>query len=149
MGRNVSITRARVWFCSARIGAHSAAVQNPRNLRIYGQALDMAMTVYRLTGSFPTEERYGLVSQMRRAAVSVGSNIAEGCGRNGNRALIAALHHALGSLDELEFQAELSRRLGICPATMLENAIQEMVSMRRAVAAMIAALRKRPDVADR
>jgi four helix bundle protein len=121
-------------------------VQNPRNLRIYGQALDMAVTVYRLTGTFPTEERYGLVSQMRRAAVSVGSNIAEGCGRNGNRALIAALHHSLGSLDELEFQAELSYRLGICPAESLANARGEIIATRRAIAALITALRRRPDV---
>jgi four helix bundle protein len=124
-------------------------VQNPRNLRIYGQALDMAVTIYRLTGSFPTEERYGLVSQMRRAAVSVGSNIAEGCGRNGNRALVAALHHSLGSLDELEFQAELSGRLGICPADLLENAYREVVATRRAISALISALRRRPDVPDR
>jgi four helix bundle protein len=149
VGRNVSITRARVWFCTAPIGAHSAAVQNPRNLRVYGQALDMAVTVYRLTGSFPTEERYGLVSQMRRAAVSVGSNIAEGCGRNGNRALVAALHHSLGSLDELEFQAELSNRLGICPADLLEDAYREVVAARRAISALITALRRRPDVPDR
>jgi four helix bundle protein len=124
-------------------------VQNPRNLRVYGQALDMAVTVYRLTGSFPTEERYGLVSQMRRAAVSVGSNIAEGCGRNGNRALVAALHHSLGSLDELEFQAELSNRLGICPADLLEDAYREVVAARRAISALITALRRRPDVPDR
>lgn len=83
-------------------------MQNPRNLRVYHQSLELAVNPYDFTAGFPVSERHGLVAQMRRAAVSVGSNIAEGGGRQGNRALIAALHHSLASLDELEFQAELS-----------------------------------------
>jgi len=121
-------------------------MQNPRNLRVYGQALDMAVTVYRLTADFPTPERFGLVAQMRRAAVSVGSNIAEGCGRSGNRALVAALHQSLGSLDEMEFQAELSRKLEFCSVERFAKAMEEIVSTRRGISALISALRKRPDL---
>ena len=121
-------------------------MQNPRNLRVYGQALELAATLYRLTSEFPGSERYGLIAQMRRAAVSVGSNIAEGCGRQGNRALMAALHHSLGSLDELEFQAELARKLSFCTDEAHDTAIQQLVLLRRAVVTLISALRRRPNL---
>ena len=123
-------------------------MQNPRNLRVYGQAVEMALTIYQLTATFPATERFGFVTQMRRAAVSVGSNIAEGCGGNGNRALIAYLRHALGSLNELEFQLELSGKLGYCTAEGSQVALAEVVAVRRGIIALISRLRRRPDVHD-
>lgn len=142
----------RLWCDVRRSGCvrlaaplHHRHMQNPRNLRIYGQALELAVTLYRLTARFPVSERYGLAAQMRRAAASVGSNIAEGCGRQGNRALVAALHHSLGSLDELEFQADLSRQLGFCDGDDYDDASRDIIAARRAIAALISALRKRPD----
>lgn len=120
-------------------------MQSPRNLRVYHRSLELAVVLYDLSARFPVSERYGLVAQMRRAAVSLGSNIAEGCGRQGNRAPIAALHHSPGSLDELEFQAELSRKLGFCDEEACEVGSRELLAMRRSIAALISALRKRPD----
>ena len=71
------------------------------------------MAVYRATDRFPPTERFGLAGQMRRAAISIGSNIAEGCGRFGNRELVQFLQIALGSASELEFQAQIAIDLGI------------------------------------
>src|SRR5438094_167424 len=84
-------------------------MQNPDNLRVVQLAEDLAIAVYDFTAAFPREERYGLTAQMRDAAVSVGSNICEGCGREGNSAL-RPFHHSLGSLLELDFQRRIATR---------------------------------------
>jgi len=86
-------------------------MQNPSNLRVLALAEDVAVEVYQLTRSFPIEERFGLVQQMRRAAVAIGSDITEGCGRSGSRDFARFLDAALGSANELQFQLRLSRRL--------------------------------------
>jgi four helix bundle protein len=62
-------------------------MQNPNKLAVSGRALDLAVAVYRLTDQFPAQERFGLTAQMRDAALSIGSNISEGCGRWGRREL--------------------------------------------------------------
>ncbi len=77
-------------------------MQNPDNLQVTRKARELAVETYRCTASFPRDERFGLTAQMRRAAVSIGSNISEGCGRGGNRELVAFLHYALGSASELD-----------------------------------------------
>ena len=87
-------------------------MQSPSRLRVFQEAEEVALDVYRLTLSFPAAERNGLGQQMRRAAVSIGSNIAEGCGRSGVRDLTRFLDIALGSATELQFQLRLSRRFG-------------------------------------
>jgi four helix bundle protein len=80
---------------------------------VFAEAEELALRVYRLAKLLPPDERYGLAQQMRRAAVSVGSNIAEGCGRgSGNRELLRYLSISLGSATELEFQLRLAYRLG-------------------------------------
>ena len=88
-------------------------MQDPANLRVTGQARQLALAVYRATERFSAAERFGLAGQMRRAAISIGSNITEGCGRFGNRELVQFLQIALGSTSELEFQAQIAADLGI------------------------------------
>lgn len=73
--------------------------------------MDLVITVYSITNSFPESERYNLTSQIRRSAVSIPSNIAEGFGRRGNKELTHFLYISLGSLAELETQLEIVRRL--------------------------------------
>ena len=120
-------------------------MQNPENLRVYQAARETAIAVYLLTARFPLAERYGLVPQMRRAAVSVGSNMAEGCGWHGNRALLPFLHHSLGSLNELDFQADLAIRLGHCSDIEAAEVRDKVRRTRRMLARLLTQLRRRPD----
>lgn len=83
-----------------------------RDLKCWQRAFDLSLTIYNATRSFPREEMFGLASQLRRAAVSVVSNIAEGKGRSSDRDLLRFLAIARGSLFELETQIALSERLG-------------------------------------
>ena len=80
-------------------------------LVVWQKAIDLAEMVYLQTANYPTDERYGLISQMRRSAVSVSSNIAEGAGRNGLTEFNQFLGIASGSSSELHSQAVLSLRL--------------------------------------
>jgi len=104
--------------------------------------------VYRATSSFPSSERYGIVAQMRRAAVSIGSNIAEGCGRHGDRALISFLQIAMGSASELEFQIELSIDLTLLSAVDAETVLSEIRRVKRMLAGLLASLRKQVAMRD-
>ena len=78
---------------------------------------------------------------MRRAAVSIGSNVAEGCGREGRRGLVAFLHIALGSASELEFQCELAVALGMCAENDAAACLQEISRAKRMLSRLIKALR--------
>ena len=97
------------------------------DLRVWQHAMDLTFEVYQSTRTFPREEMYGLSSQMRRAAVSVPSNIAEGRGRFSNKELVHFLFNARGSLLDLETQVILATRLGYLSAERSEN-LKRMVS---------------------
>ncbi|MBW2600481.1 MAG: four helix bundle protein [Deltaproteobacteria bacterium] len=84
-------------------------------LRAFELADEVAVLVYRVTARFPREELYGLTSQMRRAAISIPSNIVEGCARDSQADYLRFLHIAFGSLRELHYQLSLSKRLGFLP----------------------------------
>jgi four helix bundle protein len=86
--------------------------QNYRDLRAWNRAMDLVERLYALSASFPLDERYGLTSQVRRAAVSVPSNIAEGQGRRSLNEFIHHLSIAHGSLREVETQCLIGARLG-------------------------------------
>ena len=81
-------------------------------LDAWKQAIDLVVDVYKATESFPKEERYGLTSQIRRAAVSIPANIAEGAGRYSHREFAHFLSNAQGSASELETELLISNRLG-------------------------------------
>ena len=84
-----------------------------RTLSVWKHAHQLALEVHRNSRGFPTSERYGLAAQMRRAAVSVVSNIAEGCGRQSDKELAYFLRIACGSVRELECRLDPSRLLGM------------------------------------
>ena len=82
-----------------------------RDLEVWRASMDLALEVYKVTTGFPTDERYGLTSQLRRAGVSVPSNIAEGHARKSDGAFLNHVRIALGSLAELGTQLEIATRL--------------------------------------
>ena len=84
-------------------------------LRAFELADEVAILVYRVTAGFPKEELFGLTSQLRRAAVSVPSNIVEGCARDSEADYLRFLNIAFWSLRELHYQLNLSKRLGFLP----------------------------------
>jgi len=92
-----------------------AMVDRPKNhkdLEAWEQAMDLVDDIYGLSRHFPPEELYGLTNQMRRAAVSVPSNVAEGAARSGKKEFLQFLFIALGSLSELETQVLIAQRQG-------------------------------------
>ena len=92
--------------------SQEAPLSDFKRLRVWEKAHAVALRVYAITRSFPREETYGLVSQMRRAATSVGSNLAEGCGRGARKEMAYFLRVATGSSQELRYQLILGRDLG-------------------------------------
>jgi len=92
-----------------------------KELDIWLQARELVKTVYVLTKSFPKDEQFSLTSQVKRSAVSVSSNIAEGCGRQTNKETIHFLHIARGSLFELETQLILASDLNYIPSDINES----------------------------
>jgi four helix bundle protein len=83
-----------------------------RKLIAWQEAINLVELVYRETSTFPRDELFGLMAQMRRSAVSIPANIAEGAGKNSSRELIQALGVASGSRAELDTHLEIARRLG-------------------------------------
>jgi len=90
-------------------------IRDHRKLDVFGYADDVVLQVYRATDAFPASEQFGLVSQMRRAAVSVVANIVEGCGRKSNREFDRFLDIPIASARELAYLIELAGRLGFLP----------------------------------
>lgn len=93
----------------------SEGVTNYRDLQVWRRALDWAEAIYEATAHWPRDERFGLISQTRRAAVSVASNIAEGAARRSTGEFIQFVGMARGSLAEAETQLLLAQRLGYLP----------------------------------
>ena len=98
-----------------RTGKRPARVKSYEGLEAWQLAMALTEGVYRATSAFPPEETFGLRSQMRRAAVSVPSNIAEGWGRRSRKDYVHFIRTARGSLFELRTQVEISRRVGLLP----------------------------------
>jgi four helix bundle protein len=88
------------------------SIKPHKKLDVWNMAIDLTVEIYRLSDNFPKNEIYGLTSQMRRAAVSIPSNIAEGAARQTKKEFINYLHTAQGSLSELDTQLLIARKLG-------------------------------------
>ncbi|WP_194768187.1 four helix bundle protein [Tamlana sp. I1] len=86
-------------------------IQSHKDLYVWKEAMDLVVVVYKLTEKFPSHEAFGLTSQIRRAVISIPSNIAEGAGRKGGKEFSRFLYIALGSLSEVETQIEIAFRL--------------------------------------
>lgn len=104
--------------------------------------MTFAQAVYSLTRQFPKEEIFGLTSQLRRSAVSIPSNIAEGQGRNSDKSFAVFLTQAQGSLYELETQIELARNLGFIKGNQADPLLAEASEIGRMIHGLLRTLRK-------
>jgi four helix bundle protein len=105
---------------------------NSKKLQVWKKSVELAVNVYELTKSFPSEERFGITSQMRRSSVSIPSNIAEGTARNSSKAFTNCLDISLGESFELETQAVIANRVGILNEeqfTQLNGEVAEVQKM--------------------
>jgi four helix bundle protein len=106
-------------------------MHNLKELKIWKKAIDLAVEVYRVTALFPPEEKYGLISQIRRAAVSISSNIAEGAGRNSEKEFKYFLGIANGSSFELQTQLFISNKLSLLSNEDLEKMLQQIEELQK------------------
>jgi len=105
-------------------------MKSHKDLLVWQKSVDMVARIYSETKGWPKEEIYGLISQIRRAAVSIPSNIAEGAGRAGQKEFSRFLSIAMGSLAEVETQIVIAERLGfMTDASELDRGLQEMRRM--------------------
>ncbi|MBI2618035.1 four helix bundle protein [Candidatus Kaiserbacteria bacterium] len=112
-----------------------------KELVVWQKAMTIAEKIYLLTSNFPPEEKFGLVSQIRRSAVSIPLNIAEGRGRSSRKDFAQFLHIALGSVNELETQLELSMRLSLSSKADYNEIIGLLLEVKKMLFKMISSLK--------
>ena len=108
-----------------------------RSLKVWERAHQLTLSVYRATESFPTDERFGLTAQIRRACSSIPTNIAEGCGRTGERELGRFMRIATGSASELEYQLLLARDLAFLEDKPYQQLTGEVSEIRQMLAGFL------------
>ena len=121
-------------------------VQNYRDLAVWRKGIDLVESIYRATRDWPKEEVYGLTSQVRRAAVSVPSNVAEGQGRTGAKEFLHHLSIANGSLREVETHVLIAARLGYIDELTCEALLGQTAEVGRILLGLMRSLR--PSVSD-
>jgi len=119
-------------------------LKNYKELKVWQKSYQLCLEVYRITTEFPKEEKFGLISQIRRAAVSVVSNIAEGYGRKTTTEYIRFLYIAYGSNCELETQILLSGDLGYIDSSRLEELKEGIREVERMLKALVNSLESNP-----
>lgn len=116
------------------------SIESYRDLLVWQKAMDLVVEIYRLTKAFPPDERFGLTIQIRRVAVSIPSNIAEGHGRLHRADFLRFLSIARGSLTELETQLQIATRLGYLDARQTEQSWDLVRHVGRALNGLIRSL---------
>ena len=121
---------------SANIGDH-------RDLIVWQKAMNLAVAVYRATAAFPRMEAFGLTAQLRKAAASVPSNLAEGSARRTSADFLSFLHIARGSQAEVDTQIRLAMSLGYLPNRSAEELLAQTEEVGRLLTAVIHGIRRR------
>jgi four helix bundle protein len=114
-----------------------------KKLNAWSDAVDLAQQIYRVTERFPSNEQFGLTSQIRRAAVSIPSNIAEGAARQTKKEFLNFLHIAKGSLSELDTQLEIARRLEYLDQARWETLDERIERIDCMLSGLVRSLRNR------
>ncbi len=118
-------------------------METHKDLRVWQQGIELVTSLYMVTKSYPKDELFGLVSQMRRAAVSVPSNIAEGYARGTDREKLHFLRISSGSLSEIETQLMLSLNLGYIGQEAFEELSRNVTAVWKQLNALISSIKKR------
>jgi four helix bundle protein len=117
-----------------------------RELKVWQKAHELTLAIYAATRSFPNEELYGLTSQLRRSAASIGANIAEGCGRRSDGEICRFLQIARGSASEVEYHVLLARDLRFMGEKQASELSQEADEIQRMLTALIQRFRPTKNV---
>jgi four helix bundle protein len=120
-------------------------MRNYKDLQVWDKAHGLTLSVYRATRDFPTEERFGLTSQMRRSSSSIGANLAEGCGRRSDGEMARFVQIAMGSGAELSYHILLARDLGYLREDEYACLDSELGMLMRMLSAFSQKLRKTPE----
>ena len=116
-------------------------MRNFRNYDVWVDGVDFSIDIYKMTENFPKKETYALSDQMQRAAVSIPSNIAEGCSRRSSKEFAHFLEVSLGSSYEIETQLEIAVRLGYVKESDFKKAIEDVQSIEKRVTGLIQTIR--------
>lgn len=106
-------------------------MHNVKELKIWEKSIDLVVDVYRLTVDFPNDERFGLISQIRRSAISIPSNISEGAGRNSNGEFLNFLGIANGSSYELQTQITIAYKLGFISDSQFKDYFDRIDALQK------------------
>lgn len=142
------VVRRRRWYTLSATAMTapnrvSGPIRGYRDLIVWQDAMDLVVAIYGTTATFPKAERYSLVDQLRRAAISVPSNIAEGHGRSRTGDYLRHLSIAAGSLSELETQIQIARRLEYITEDEQQRLLDSCTAIARMLAGLIRSLRRR------
>lgn len=113
-----------------------------REIKVWEKAHLLTLEIYKATASFPTEERYGLTSQLRRSSASIAANIAEGFGRGGNAELARFLHIGMGSASEVEYHILLAKDLNLLSKKIYDDLNGRVVEVKRMLASLLMKVRR-------
>lgn len=117
-------------------------MRNFRNLEIWTRGIELVKEIYKLTSKFPSIEKFGLISQMQRASVSIPSNIAEGCSRNSDVEFKRFLEIAIGSSFELETQIIIANELNLINPTETKETIIIINTLQKQINALITKIKR-------
>src|SRR5215469_3456115 len=112
-------------------------MRNYRDLKVWSKSYALSLELYRISRSFPKEEIYGITSQMRRAAVSIGANLAEGCGRRSNAEMARFVRISMGSACELDHHLSLCKDLGFLHAEDHKCTARDLNEVRKMLSALL------------
>ena len=121
--------------------AYNQHMKDFRQLKVWGKSHQLALAIYKETRNFPKEELYGLTSQIRRASMSIPTNIAEGCGMNTDKEFARFLQIAMGSASETEYQLILAHDLEFLPNDSYEKLHNEIEEIKRMLASLLKTIR--------
>lgn len=117
---------------------------NFKNLKVWQKSVDLAVKVYHITKGFPSEEKFSMTSQMRRASVSIPSNIAEGTAKSTSKSFVNSLDISLGESYELETQAIISNLVGLLDKEQFTALESDIIEVQRMINGFISTVESNP-----